>query len=275
MEQYCTFYVPVPKTTAVVGNSNVSGNRDNGEEGEEGGVQEHEQRDDLTDTNAVTVVVLTPILGTQAQSDNGDEDNLSKTTTMPYYHPAVVHIAFRYIASDIDVAADATADGGSKLNHARFMESNDIDSDEDNAQSEWTKAHLRVEVIPSPPSPPSLSPSSSSSPPPPSTTLPPTDPTSKIYRTSLSLLSLLHRYGWGALTDYRKRVAHDVLVPRDAYQDLYLTLRARHAGRFVGEGGVWAEKTDPRKHVFEVGSLSFSFSVLCYYGGFTNADWFY
>lgn len=76
----------------------------------------------------------------------------------------------------------------------------------------------------------------------------PLDLTSRLYRTSLALLDALHRYGWGAMTNYQKRVLHDCLVPRAEYQDLYLRMRERYRG-MVGE---WRESTDPLKHVFEV-----------------------
>ncbi|KAG2090756.1 uncharacterized protein F5147DRAFT_658083 [Suillus discolor] len=41
----------------------------------------------------------------------------------------------------------------------------------------------------------------------------PTDLNSRLYRTALALLDTLHRYLWGALTHYQKRVQHDVLIP--------------------------------------------------------------
>ncbi|ETW76216.1 hypothetical protein HETIRDRAFT_239074, partial [Heterobasidion irregulare TC 32-1] len=82
----------------------------------------------------------------------------------------------------------------------------------------------------------------------------PTDPDSRLHRTALALLETLHRYAWGAHTQYRKRVAHDTLVPRDTYQDLYLVMRERWK-HVVGE---WREATDPLKHVFEdVGIATF------------------
>ena len=74
------------------------------------------------------------------------------------------------------------------------------------------------------------------------------DPGARLYRTCLSLLDTLHRYGWGALTHYKKRVLHDVLLPRETYQDLYLVMRERHK-HLVDN---WHEVTDPLKHVFEV-----------------------
>ncbi|KAJ7054969.1 hypothetical protein C8F01DRAFT_1160520 [Mycena amicta] len=75
----------------------------------------------------------------------------------------------------------------------------------------------------------------------------PTDPDSRIYRTGMALLDAIHRYGWGVLTNYQKRVHHDRVVARAAYQDLYLVIRER----FKGIVDNWAESTDPLKHVFE------------------------
>ncbi|KAJ6536702.1 hypothetical protein DFH09DRAFT_1249794 [Mycena vulgaris] len=111
--------------------------------------------------------------------------------SLPYYHPPVSHLAFRYIPT--------------------------------------TPPSIRIEVV-------LLSPDDT-----------PTDPGSRIYRTSLSLLDALHRYGWGALTNYKKRVQHDCIVPREPYQDLYLIMRER----FKGLVDTWVESTDPLKHVFE------------------------
>lgn len=119
--------------------------------------------------------------------------------SLPYYHPTVSHLAFRFIPSNI-----AT------------------DSDPASAQPA-----LRIEVIPLPGTA--------------------TDPNSRLYRTALALLDTLHRYLWGALTHYQKRVQHDVLVPREIYQDVYLKMRERHKGVV----NTWRETTDPLKHVFE------------------------
>lgn len=75
------------------------------------------------------------------------------------------------------------------------------------------------------------------------------DPGARLYRTCLSLLEMLHRYSWGTLTNYKKRVARDVLIPRETYQDLYLAMRERHK-YLINDWQV----TDPLKHVFEVRS---------------------
>lgn len=75
----------------------------------------------------------------------------------------------------------------------------------------------------------------------------PLDLNSRLYRTCLALLETLHRYGWGTMTQYKKRVVHDRIVPRNEYQDLYLIMRERHK-HLVNE---WHEVTDPLKHVFE------------------------
>lgn len=73
-------------------------------------------------------------------------------------------------------------------------------------------------------------------------------PDSRLGRTALSLLRLMHQHSYGHANAYVKRVEHDMLVPRDTYQDLYLILRTRHAGSLIRN---WAEVTDPAKHVFE------------------------
>ncbi|KAF9240412.1 hypothetical protein BU15DRAFT_87642 [Melanogaster broomeanus] len=114
---------------------------------------------------------------------------LARGESLPYYHPNVRHLAFRYIPS--------------------------------------TPATLRIEAIVLPQTPIDLN--------------------SRLYRTSLALLDTLHRYGWGALTNYQKRVKHDCIIPREEYQDLYLVMRERYK-HLVGE---WKEVTDPLKHIFE------------------------
>jgi tRNASer (uridine44-2'-O)-methyltransferase len=111
-------------------------------------------------------------------------------SSLPYYHPEVSHLAFRYINAATPL--------------------------------------LRIEVVPLP----SIS----------------LDQGSRLYRTCLALLDALHRYGWGAVSSYKKRVMHDCIVPRDTYQDLYLVMRERHK-HLVDS---WHEVTDPLKHVFEV-----------------------
>ncbi|OBZ79249.1 tRNA (uracil-O(2)-)-methyltransferase [Grifola frondosa] len=127
-------------------------------------------------------LVLTPILEASA--------------SLPYYHPAVSHLAFRYILAETPI--------------------------------------LRIEVVSFPSTP--------------------TGVNSRLYRTCLALLETLHRYGWGAKTNYRKRVMHDCVIPREQYQDLYLVMRERHKHLV----DTWQEVTDPLKHVFEdVGIATF------------------
>ncbi|KAH7908397.1 hypothetical protein BJ138DRAFT_1012903 [Hygrophoropsis aurantiaca] len=129
---------------------------------------------------------------------------LGDPSSLPYYHPAVSHLAFRYIS------------------HTKFGALGNTVVDTDRPGN-----ILQIEVTPLPNVP--------------------TDPGSRLYRTSLALLDTLHRYGWGALTNYQKRVQHDCIVPREIYQDVYLLMRARHK-HLVDE---WREATDPLKHVFE------------------------
>lgn len=110
--------------------------------------------------------------------------------SLPYYHPTVRHLAFRFVPC--------------------------------------TPPTLRIEAVVLPDTPLDLN--------------------SRLYRTALALLETLHRYGWGAMTHYQKRVKHDCVIPREAYQDLYLVMRERYK-HLVSE---WKESTDPLKHVFEV-----------------------
>lgn len=140
-------------------------------------IEEHEG------DSLLSCLVLTPVLRADEQ--------------MPYYHPAVHHIAFRYITGPT---------------------------------SDISEARLRIEVVPLPGAPD------------------PKDINSRLYRTSLALLETAHRYGWGTMTKYQKRVHHDCIVPREEYQDLYLIMRERHK-HLVDQ---WKESTDPLKHVYEV-----------------------
>lgn len=131
------------------------------------------------DDDTPIVLILTPIV--------------EPGGSLPYYHPAVHHLAFRYIPAETPL--------------------------------------LRIEAIPLDGTP--------------------TDINSRLYRTCLALLDTLHRYGWGAMTNYKKRVHHDCVIPREEYQDLYLVMRERHKN-LVNE---WQEVTDPLKHVFEVRTM--------------------
>ncbi|TFK47629.1 DUF1613 domain-containing protein [Heliocybe sulcata] len=137
--------------------------------------------DTADNQQTISVLVLTPIL--------------EPGSPLPYYHPSVSHLAFRYIPSE-DFDGNGT---------------------------------LSIETIPLP------------------STTPDITPNSRLYRTCLALLDTLHRYGWGALVNYKKRMSHDRIIGREEYQDLYLVMRERHKSR-VAE---WCEGTDPLKHVFE------------------------
>ncbi|KAG5353339.1 hypothetical protein C0989_008064, partial [Termitomyces sp. Mn162] len=141
---------------------------------------ELEDSNQSPDTSSPDTLLLTPIL--------------VPGEALPYYHPAVSHLAFRYLQSD--------------------------------------PATLRIEVIPLPNTP--------------------TDLNARLYRTCLALLDTLDRYGWGALTNYKKRVMHDCLVNREPYQDLYLIMRERHKHLV----DTWQEVTDPLKHVCGNGLLT-------------------
>jgi tRNASer (uridine44-2'-O)-methyltransferase len=166
LEQHCTLYAPSPSPSPSHPTDTDADTSDS--------------------LHPIVALVLTPIL--------------SPDGVLPYYHPTVTHLAFRFVAPTTSSSSSPAPAAGA----------------------------LRIEAVPLP-----------------RTSL---DTGARLYRTCLSLLETLHRYGWGALTHYKKRVAHDVIVPREMYQDLYLVMRERYK-HLVND---WREVTDPLKHVFEV-----------------------
>ena len=46
----------------------------------------------------------------------------------------------------------------------------------------------------------------------------------------------------------RKRVHHDIIIPKVVFQDNYIDLKNKYSKELVGN---WVESTDPKKHVFE------------------------
>ena len=190
-------------------------------------------RDGSLEQTCVFYTPVTRYLGQVELNQSGDEHEaerwesnvpsllvltpfLKESETLPYYHPAVKRLAVRYAhATQTQDTYELGSDPGTGI--------------------------LVIEaVLPEQPS----SPSPSCAPLP----LRPPDPNSRLYRTCLALLDAVHRYGWGTLTHYRKRVHHDCLIPREEYQDLYLVLRERYKHLV----DAWKEATDPVKHVFEV-----------------------
>ncbi|KAG8216643.1 hypothetical protein J3R82DRAFT_6839 [Butyriboletus roseoflavus] len=129
--------------------------------------------------------------------------------SLPYYHPTVRHLAFRFVPC--------------------------------------TPPILRIEAVVLPDTPLDLN--------------------SRLYRTALALLETLHRYGWGAMTHFQKRVKHDCMIPREAYQDLYLVIRERYK-HLVAE---WKESTDPLKHVFEDIGIA-TYLMLLWKHSYTRAE---
>ncbi|KKF93333.1 tRNA (uracil-O(2)-)-methyltransferase [Ceratocystis platani] len=70
----------------------------------------------------------------------------------------------------------------------------------------------------------------------------------KLARTALHLLSVLHKHGKGQAAGYKKRVHHDLVISQPRFQDRYALLKIKYASTLVSG---WAERTDPSKHVFE------------------------
>ncbi|RSL64433.1 tRNA (uracil-O(2)-)-methyltransferase [Fusarium sp. AF-6] len=70
----------------------------------------------------------------------------------------------------------------------------------------------------------------------------------KLERVAHHLLQTIHKHGHANAVGYVKRVNHDVVVPRERFQDRYSELKNKHARGLVRS---WLETTDPSKHVFE------------------------
>ncbi|KAI8802991.1 hypothetical protein BJ742DRAFT_909489 [Cladochytrium replicatum] len=58
----------------------------------------------------------------------------------------------------------------------------------------------------------------------------------------------LQKFALGTQNGYKKRVHHDLVVPKIDFQNLYDDLKSRHSQKWIE---TWPESTDPKKHVFE------------------------
>lgn len=74
------------------------------------------------------------------------------------------------------------------------------------------------------------------------------DPTERPVRIALRLLQTSAKHSKGVKGGYSKRVNHDLVVPRVAFQNRYIALKKKYSGVLVAG---WVESTDPKKHVFE------------------------
>ena len=72
--------------------------------------------------------------------------------------------------------------------------------------------------------------------------------TSRLQRTALNLIKVIHKHAAGQQAGYKKRVHHDQLVSQKRFQDTYSRLKAQYAKNVIA---AWVESTDPVKHVFE------------------------
>jgi tRNASer (uridine44-2'-O)-methyltransferase len=98
------------------------------------------------------------------------------TNTVPWYHPPVRHLSFRYFSNP-------SGEGNAliRIGIVPLVEEQNIsDIPVDTAVN---AGHLNSAGV---------------------------DPTSRLYRTCLSLLETAYKYGKGKATGYRKRVVHDV-----------------------------------------------------------------
>lgn len=74
------------------------------------------------------------------------------------------------------------------------------------------------------------------------------DPAERIIRIAHNLIQTAYKHSCGAKAGYKKRVNHDLIVPKVVFQDKYIELKNKYGKEFVNN---WVESTDPKKHVFE------------------------
>lgn len=74
------------------------------------------------------------------------------------------------------------------------------------------------------------------------------EPCDRPIRIAYRLLNTSKKHSCGVKTGYQKRVNHDQVVEKQAFQDTYILLKQKYAKYLVEN---WTESTDPRKHVFE------------------------
>lgn len=74
------------------------------------------------------------------------------------------------------------------------------------------------------------------------------DITERVFRIAHHLGETAYKHSCGAKAGYKKRVHHDLIVPKVVFQDKYIDLKNRYSKVLVQN---WVESTDPKKHVFE------------------------
>ncbi|CCF59564.1 hypothetical protein KAFR_0H01540 [Kazachstania africana CBS 2517] len=70
----------------------------------------------------------------------------------------------------------------------------------------------------------------------------------RVTRTAFRLLQTAFKHSNGVMLGYVKKVNHDLVVDKVAFQDMYIFLKKKYS-KFLVEN--WVESTDPKKHVFE------------------------
>lgn len=97
-------------------------------------------------------------------------------------------------------------------------------------------------------------------------------PTDRLLRICIRLLQTCVKHSRGQALGYRRRVNHDRVVDRVRFQNCYIKLKQKYSADLINN---WAEKTDPRKHVFEdLGIAAFLIVLWSQTPGYQNQDEF-
>ncbi|KAI9656674.1 MAG: tRNA(Ser) Um(44) 2'-O-methyltransferase [Alyxoria varia] len=157
--------------------------------------------------------------------------HVDKPQDMPWYHPSVKALAFRYTGRPRSKSEQSQVSGACLTNQ-------DQDSEQD-----WFRGEMSIHIAPfksriHPENPSGLeeNPEDSES-----------DP-NRLHRTLLRLLTTVKKHGTGREKGYEKRGRHDSVIPQKRFQDTYTRLKMTYAQSLMND---WQEQTDPRKHVFE------------------------
>ena len=60
--------------------------------------------------------------------------------------------------------------------------------------------------------------------------------------------TMMRKWGTSTKAGFKKKFNHDVLVPKDKFQECYCRLKQRYAEEWISR---WPEKTNPQKMVYE------------------------
>ena len=157
--------------------------------------------------------------------------HVDKPQDMPWYHPCVKALAFRYTGRPRSKSEQSQHTGTSQTSQSQ-------DSDPNCFRGELSIHIVPFESQTQPDNPSGVGKNSDDS----------GADQNRLHRTLLRLLTTIKRHGTGREKGYEKKGRHDSIVPQKRFQDTYTRLKMTYAQSLIN---AWQEQTDPGKHVFE------------------------